>query len=125
MRDCHLPDRWETIIRSLCDGTCVAVTDGSYDPDSRYATACWIIEGEGESQCKGASHTSGNDDELDAYRAEIFGIYCVLICIKYILQTYDIDNGSITIVCDCFGTLTRAIIYDNHPTTRHPSFDLL
>ena len=56
MRDCHLPDRWETIIRSLCDGTCVAVTDGSYDPDSQYATACWIIEGEGESRCKGASH---------------------------------------------------------------------
>ena len=28
-------------------------------------------------------------------------------------------------MCDCLGALTQAIIYDNRPTTRHPSFDLL
>ena len=67
----------------------------------------------------------GNDDEMDAYRAKIFGIYCVLICTKYILQTYNIRNGSIKIVCDCLGALTQAIVYDNRPTTWHPSFDLL
>ena len=126
MKDCFLPDSWATIATSLRNGTCVAVTDGSFAPDEMVATACWIIEGDnGSNRCKGAAHTPGTKEEMDAYRAEIFGIYCLLICIKYICLHESITEGKVTVVCDCLGALTRAILYDNRPTTSHPNFDLL
>ena len=30
MRDCKLPRHWESIVKSVWDGTCIAVTDGSF-----------------------------------------------------------------------------------------------
>ena len=62
---------------------------------------------------------------MDAYRAELYGIYCILLSIKYISEHHGIDDGEINIICNCKGALTRAIIYDDRPTTRHPNYDLL
>ena len=104
----------------------MAVTDGSYDPIKFYSTACWVIvDDTNEHRVKGAAHTPGHDEDLDAYRSEVFGIYCILICLKYICDHFKITKGAVTIVCDCLGALTRAIIYENRPTTSHPNFDIL
>ena len=42
---------------------------------------------------EGAAHTPGTKEDMDAYRAEIFGIYCLLICIKYICIHENITDG--------------------------------
>ena len=41
------------------------------------------------------------------------------------MQIFCNKKGCVTIVCDCLGALTRAVIYDNRPTKNHPNFDLL
>ena len=126
MRHCELPIDWSSIVSSIGRGCCIAVTDGSYDPLSHYATACWIIEDDcGQNRCKGAAHTPGQGDDMDAYRSELFGIYCIMVCLKYVCMSFRVTRGTVTIVCDCLGALTRAVIYNNRPSTRHPNFDLL
>jgi hypothetical protein len=118
MKYCDTPSNWESIKNSISNGTCVALTDGSFDPFSYYATACWIIEGnDRNNRCKGVSHTPGNDDDTDEYRDEIFGIYCIMVCLKYICEHFEIKKGSVKIVCDCLGALTCAVMYNNRPTT--------
>ena len=62
---------------------------------------------------------------MDAYRAELYDIYCILLSVKYISEHFQIRDGEIKIICDCKGALTRSIIYDDRPTTRHPNYDLL
>ena len=90
------------------------------------ATACWIIEGDDSvNQCKGATHTPGTKIKMGAYRAEMFGMYCILLCLYYICLTYNVRTRKVKIICDCLGALTRAIIYENCPTTSHLNFDLL
>ena len=126
LRNVFLPTTSKPIADAILRGTCVALTDGSYDPSTNLATACWIIESdENGNRAKGASQTPGNETDMDAYRAELYGIYCILLSIKYIIDYFQIDGGSIKLVCDCKGALTRAVIYDNRPTTRHPNYDLL
>ena len=44
---------------------------------------------------------------------------------KYICDEYKLQTGEIKILCDCKGTLTRSVVYNNRPTTRHPNYDLL
>ena len=102
------------------------MTDGSYDPETNLATAYWIIEGQdNRHQAKGASQTPGNCTDMDAYRAELYGIYCILLSIKYISKHHGIEDREIKIICNCKGVLTRAIKHDDCPTTRHPNYDLL
>ena len=73
----------------------------------------WIIKGnQGQEWCKGTLHTPGNDDNMDAYHAEFFAIYCILICLKYIAEAHSIQSGMVKIVCDCLSALTRAVIYN-------------
>ena len=86
----------------------------------------WILEGnDNKNRAKGASQTPGNGTDMDAYRAELYGIYCILLSVKYISEHFQIRDGEIKIICDCKGALTRSIIYDDRPTTRHPNYDLL
>ena len=62
---------------------------------------------------------------MDAYRAELHGIYCILICLKYLCETYVITKGKVTIVCDCDGALHCALQYKYRPAVSHPNFDIL
>ena len=98
------PSDWSSIVRSIQDDTCIAVTDGSYDPLSKNATACWIIEGRtSDGRAKGASLEQ--KESMDAYRAEIFGIYCIMMCVYSLCTRFNITKGSLTIACDCNGSL--------------------
>ena len=102
------------------------LTDGSYNLSTNLATACWIIESNVRgNRVKGASQTPSNGTDMDAYRAELYDIYCILLSVKYIADYFQIPDGSIKLVCDCKGALTRAVIYVNCPTTRHPNYYLL
>ena len=41
------------------------------------------------------------------------------------IRTQEISDGKVKILCDYKGALTRSVIYNDRPTTRHPNFDLL
>ena len=94
MQHCFLPTDWHDIISSIGNETCVALTDRSYDPTNLYATACWIIVGDTDAhRLKGAADTPRHEDDLDAYRSKVFGIYCILICMKYICEHFSLKRA--------------------------------
>ena len=120
------PTEWKQILQAVASGTCIAVTDGSFDPDTKLATACWIIEGRtSEGRAKGAAKTPGNTQHMDAYRAELHGIYCILYCMKTLCEMFQVEVGRLTIACDCDGALFRALKYKTRATISIPNFDLL
>ena len=52
------------------DKNYIAVMDGSYDPDSKLATAFWYIEGKtSENRAKSVSQTPEDVKDKDAYQA--------------------------------------------------------
>ena len=120
------PNHWEHIKEAIGANTCVAVTDGSYDPTSKLSTACWIIEGRTlVGRAKGAVQTPGNRNCMDAHRAELHGIYCIHHYIYNICSKFKITTGRVTVACDCNGALFCALKYQCRPALSHPNFDLL
>ena len=54
----------------------------------------------------------------------------VVVCARFQdrvseIRTQEISDGKVKILCDYKGALTRSVIYNDRPTTRHPNFDLL
>jgi len=64
-------------------GQLVAVSDGSYFPDIKGASAAWIIESRCKTQwIRGSILTPGPLDELSAYRSELTGLLAITITFK-------------------------------------------
>ena len=126
MESIFLPTEWNNILDSMEHRTCVAVTDGSFDPVSKLVIECWIIEGRThKGRMKGASQTPGHRDHMDAYRAEVYGIYCILLYIHTVCHKFNMTTGAITIACNCDSAQFRVLKYQHRPTTSHPNYDLL
>ena len=78
-----------------------------------------------EGRAKGASQIPGTPTNMDAYRAELHGIYCILLFAKVLCKKYSINNGRMTIACDCDNALFCALKYQHCPTTSQPNYDIL
>ena len=114
------------MIKAITDGILIAVTDGSYDPFKNAAAVCWIIKGrDSNRRYKGYDRVFGEARYLDPYRAELHGIYCILICITYVREYYKIVKGNLKIVCDCKGALNTALRWSERPKIRCKHFDIL
>ena len=120
------PTDWKNITNILRSKTCLLVTDGSYDLSSKLVTAYWIIEGKMSSrQAKAAAQTPGNSKYMDAYRAELYIMYCILRCINTICSKFSLHEDKLAIDYDCDSTLFQALKYQQWPTTSQPNFDII
>ena len=91
LQDFKIPASLANIAYTIRNGTCVLVTNRSYDPVSKLTTSCWVIEGNtSRNQAEGASQTNGYFCNKDSYRGELYGIYCILICIDISVYTQKI-----------------------------------
>ena len=113
--------RIEDIVYDIQDGTAIAVSNGSYNPDTGRATFETRMENkQGTSQVKITQNVPGPEEHNSAYRAELAGIAASCIAIRAISRAYNIDQGKITICCDGKSALERAMgnweinINDNH-----------
>jgi len=73
------------VIQALCDGTAVAVSDGSFKD---YAgAAAWTIEGDtAANRVVGTGLTLGNAADQSAYRSELFGLWGILASLKQMVE---------------------------------------
>ena len=83
----------ESLEDSIQKGEAYAVVDGSFDPNKKLGTACWIITDNQRYKNKGLAQATGPIGEMEPYRAELFGIFILLLYI-YIVTTsrYKMDQ---------------------------------
>ena len=62
---------------------------------------------------------------MDAYRAETFGLYCILLLLHNICTVYNITEGTIEIACNCLSSLTTSIRNIVQPNSTQKDFDLI
>ena len=104
----------------------IAVVDGSYCPYKRLGTACWIItDKHTTTKLKGSTQVPGGHVNMEAYRAELFGLYCILLFIKLYCQYFNIEKGVIEIACDCESTVKNALCNAYKPTVSPKHYNLL
>lgn len=66
------------MVRDYSRGTILAVSDGSYFPDSQQAAAAWIIESEcGTQWLMGLMYVPGSKEEYSSYRSELTGLMAI------------------------------------------------
>ena len=129
-------DRWwgivieqPTNLQALLDGirnhTAVCVTDGSYKND--LGTAAFILlanlqDRDDPFTC--VNCTPGLPTDMDAYRAELGGIYGSIATINMLATAFNIQDGSIILGCDCLSAIQN-ILRQNNPPPKTASYDLL
>ena len=100
----------EELAQAIQAQTAVAVSNGSFNPDTKRATYEAQLENkQRSSQIKITQYVPGKQEEHSAYRAELAGIAASCIATKLICRTYNIRTGKITICCDGKSALDRAI----------------
>ena len=67
----------------------------------------------------------GNDEDQESYRAEIYGIVCIMTFTDLLSKFYNIRNGGITIACDNIEAGKNTMQRDTKPSPKTKHFDLL
>ncbi len=113
-----------TIAQALIQGNAIAICDGSYK--DHFGTAGFAIQ-QGTQRAQriiGANVTPGHPDDQNPYRAEIGGIYSIVVVVEAIVQKYHVTTGTIELGCDCASGLT-AIFEHEYDTPSQPHHDLI
>ena len=114
------------ITTSLQDGSLQAIADGSYKKVKNLATCAWVITTPSSSiEFEGAAQVPGNDDQLESYRAELYGILCIITFLDLVATYFNIKNGHVTIGCDNIEAGKNMIEYTRRHSPRVEHFDLL
>ena len=84
-------DNIDGIIQDVCNGTAVAVSDGSYKEMG--GTAAWILENaSGSERIIGLVNVPGTVLDQSAYRSEIAGIYGSVVMVETIRETFGLKK---------------------------------
>jgi hypothetical protein len=95
------PSNHDLILQGILAGTALWVTDGSYKDPYGSAAFTLLPHLDATDGITLVNQTPGRDNEMDAYRAEVCGIYGCLAFTNELLQHHRISTGSITMACDC------------------------
>jgi len=115
----HTPQECHLLAAAIQNSTAIGLSDGSYMP-RRYpalASAAWILTDAAAatpSNFSGVCMVSGPPAVVNAYRAELQGIYALLVALETFCTHYRIESGGITIGCDNQGALSQAQRFQEH-----------
>jgi hypothetical protein len=123
----HCPENGRSIAQAIIQGTAIAVCDGSYK--DQFGTAGFVIQHKShhsshESRVLGANVTPGHPTEMDPYRAELGGIFAIVVIAEAIATLHDIQTGTIEIACDCQSGITSVFEHE-YDTPKQPHHDLI
>ena len=125
LKYCSIP-HYNGLIQALTASSVTIVTDGSYHPTLKVATAAFKIEDlSGKTLAYGYSRVPGNREMLDAYRAEAWGIYLCLTFLDYVHKKHNIEGNEVLILCDCKGALVTGFEHDLPATGKAQHYDIL
>jgi hypothetical protein len=99
------PTSIQPILQGITKGTAVWVTDGSFK--DKQGTVGFILLPTIDSQAGLllVNQTPGREDGIDAYRAEAAGIYGCVAFTNKLMTHHKLDQGGVTMACDCLSAL--------------------
>jgi len=114
----------QDLVEAIKDGLAMAISDGSYK--SCYGTAAWTIgDPDTASMLSAKVICPGTEDDHDAYRSELSGLYSIMMIIEKFCDFHEIKEGSIAIGCDGKSALETAFDSGTKLFRDVPSFDLV
>ena len=116
------PSSFPDLLLGISRGTAIAVTDGSFKDGLGTAAfaICPSLLCDPTASYTLVNCTPGCHDDIDAYRAELGGIFGILHTVHALCQSNSVLTGSVTIACDCLSAIhniTRQ--YDPNSGTSH------
>jgi len=115
----------DSLVDAIRLGNAICVTDGSYKNDM--GTAAFAIYPALHPDAEvftSVNHTPGFPSDLNAYRAELGGLYGSIATGNLLAASYHLPSGSITLDCDCLSTIHN-ILKPTDPPPKTASYDLL
>jgi hypothetical protein len=108
-------DDGQYLAQSIQQGTCIAVSDGSYKEDTQQATSAFLIEGpDGEiHRISGVNRIPGSSISLSSFRAELGGIEGILSIVTVLVEHHKIRHGSLRIGLDNLNATEQSSV--EHP----------
>ena len=122
------PSDLSYLLQGIRAGTAIAVTDGSFK-DSLGTAAFTLQPADLDTDSDAQAYvmvnqTPGAPQDMDAYRAELGGIFGIVDLANQLCQENLITTGYITVGCDCASALTN-ITRSGHLTLQRPHHDML
>ena len=115
----------KNLIDDIENGTAIAVTDASVSPYTSVGASSFVLTSKDlQTSCNGAHGVPKGSTSMDSYRAEIYGIYGILVTLQHLVKTHNIQEGQILIACDNKAGLLNSLAY-NRATIKQGSFDIL
>jgi len=123
LHNVHIEDE-ELLMAAILEGSAIAISDGSYK--NFFGTVSWTIGNpevaallSGQAVCPGAA------PDMDSYRSELAGIYCIMAVVKKFCSFHHIEEGSIEIGCDGLSALDIAFEKGDQFFHDVPSYNLV
>jgi hypothetical protein len=121
----HLLGTLATLAKSIRQGTAVAVTDGSFK--DTMGTAAYVLQDcliDPTCRIVSVNQTPGRAKDHTPYRAEIGGVLGIVLTLDKICDEHDIEEGHVTLGCDCESALTTIFEHD-YSTPTQANADLI
>jgi len=117
----------EKLIYTIEEGTAIAVTDASVSPYTGVGASSFVITTPDlQTSSSGSSHgVPKGSAPMDSYRAELYGIFSIMVTLQHLATTYDIKKGNILVAYDNKATLNNAFAYNDRASLNQGSFDIL
>ena len=116
------PASFPDLLEGIRTGTAIAVTDGSFKEGM--GTAAYTLSptllSPSDASYTLVNCTPGCAEDVDAYRAELGGIYGILETANCLCLANQVFHGAMTIACDCLSAIQNiSKQYDPSPGTSH------
>jgi hypothetical protein len=103
------PSSLSRLLDGIREGSAIAVTDGSYKHSLGTAGFIILPAPNSTDSCSltAVNMTPGRPQDVDSYRAELAGIFGTIQLINHVCTSMGIQNGHITLGCDCLSALQQ------------------
>ncbi len=123
LHDLHIENE-QSLLEALQDGSAIAISDGSHKVS--FGTVAWTIgDTTNAGLVSGKAVCPGADEDMDLYRSELAGIYCIMVVLEKFCSFYSLSEGVIEIGCDGLSALDSVFEKGDQLFHDVPSFDLV
>ena len=114
------------LAHAIMTGDGKMVSDGSFDPNTKMGTCAYRIENcDRRTLAQGVCKVPGDCDDVNSYRAELTGIFLMMVIVEMTCTHFEITEGLMTLACDSKSGLDTSMNNLLRPSCKWKHYDLL